>query len=161
MNARLAPVAVVALLLAAGSVALAEPGNRITLRHDPFTRPNFDAPPPASLVRSAGNAPETGKGPPVNMELRGIVIADGSAMVDVNGKLMSVNDSYEGYRLIKIEERKAVFIRNGTTLDLVLAAGGSKEGAGPEGEAARPAPETPVILKSEQLYDEPAQALQK
>jgi hypothetical protein len=160
MNARLAPAAVIAVLLAAGSAALAEPDSRIKLRHDPFSRPNLDAPPPPP-ARAPGTAPETEERLPANMELRGIMIGGGRSMVNVSGKLMSVDDVYEGYRLIRIEERKAVFTRNGAKLELLLAVGGRRGGSGPKDEAARAASETPAISKSDKSNDENPPAAKK
>jgi len=71
------------------------------LKHDPFARPTLalEAPP---------GAPE-----PWSPSRIGIVMAGKKSAVNVDGDLIRIGEDKDGYRLVRVGEREAVFTRGG------------------------------------------------
>jgi len=52
--------------------------------------------------------------------LRGLMVAGKRSMVDLEGVMLTLGDSVDGYRLIKVGEREAVFVKKGVQVVLRL-----------------------------------------
>jgi len=84
----------IALVVALFPVAApAEP-----LLHDPFARP-FQAGATASADASAS----------WNPKLLAVMIAGRKSLVNLNGTIIGIGEEKDGYRLIKVEDHKAIF----------------------------------------------------
>ena len=101
------PSALVLTLLLGPGISLAES----PLRHNPFQKPNLD------LVRTEtpNNASVSWTG-----ELRGVISGGKEALINVDGEILMVGDEHQGFRLIDVRERTAVFEKNGKRMLLSL-----------------------------------------
>lgn len=88
--------------------ASADPG----LRHDPFVRPNIEPTPPAAAAPGATAASEW------KPQLRAVMVAGSSSMVNVDGTIVRVGGQIDGFRLTRVAEHKAVFVKNGVRVEL-------------------------------------------
>jgi hypothetical protein len=80
-----------------------------TLSHNPFSRPSSDVIPESrSVIESIdGSAP--------GLPLQATMVGRVSRLANVGGRILKPGDEYQGYRLIAIHERYAVFERGGET----------------------------------------------
>lgn len=97
-----------ALALAAGTAAAAP------LR-DPFARPVA-----ASTAQAAAAEAATAETPEPPMVLRAIMYDPGHSMANVDGRILSVGDTYGPYRVARIDERNVTLLRNKVKSVLVL-----------------------------------------
>lgn len=127
--------ALVSLVLLYPCYAIANDDFR--LRYDPFERkaaavvktPNAsasggdsdraqselnDGAEPNSIGRSTIKANSWGA------QIRGIVYGGRNSVVNVDGQMVTINDEYDGYTLKHVEERRAVFVKNGNEFVLSL-----------------------------------------
>lgn len=112
----------VALAMAATQGVSAAAGNAQLLRHDPFAWPaaaRAPAPPPAGASASAAQTPP----PPWRPRLRAVVVAAGRSMALVDGSVVTIGEQLDGYRLIRVEERGATFVKNGLRVELRMDGG--------------------------------------
>lgn len=96
-------------LVAIGATALSAQEAQQPLRHNPFNRP-------ASMVAlgsAAAPAPT-----PVELELRATLVANGVAFANIDGEILAVGQSHAGYRVVRIEEGRAVVVKDGERLVL-------------------------------------------
>jgi hypothetical protein len=94
------------LALAAPRFALCE-GR--ALQHDPFARPSL-----GGLPQGAGSAPRTGPPRPVlepkrTLNRQAVMVAGSASMANVDGVMVRVGDQVQGYRLVAVHDRGAVF----------------------------------------------------
>lgn len=82
------------------------------LLRDPFERPK--ATPVAKSESEAATKPEW------KPELRAVMYDQGRSLVNIGGKIFAVGESMAGYRLIKVEERSAVLLKDGVQIKLML-----------------------------------------
>ena len=106
MGRYLAPA--IALICSAASAA--EPA----LRHDPFAWPA--AVRPAAAAASGGEAPA----PLWRPKLRAIVNAGNASLVSIDGIVVALGQQIDGYRLVRVGERSAVFAKSGGTVELKM-----------------------------------------
>lgn len=95
------------LMLLAPTVASATNDEPPALRNNPFARP------PSEVIVSA-TSPITAE--PVSnepLELQATMIGTVSKLANVGGKVLKPGDKIQGYVLVEIHERYAVFERNG------------------------------------------------
>ena len=82
------------------------PASASILHVDPFEKPEL-------LPRARPTAPEeqveTPKPTPWTPELRAIVAALDRSLVNLDGFVLEVGESYQGFRLVEVTERGAVF----------------------------------------------------
>lgn len=83
------------------------------LRHDPFVRPTARA--AASAASSASAAIYTGstaavEPAPWQPVLRGVVLAGSASMVNVDGSVVGLGESIDGWRLVRVEDGRATFV---------------------------------------------------
>ncbi len=109
-------------LIAANAVALlitslaqaTEP--QTALKRNPFERPDAEV-----LITSAAGLneiPSAGREP----DLRAVLVAGSKSVVDFGGVIMQIGESINGYRLLSVEEDKAVFRRDDTEVAFWLYA---------------------------------------
>jgi hypothetical protein len=103
------------LAVAAPRPALAE-GR--TLQHDPFARPPLTMQPAAPAPRPAGAAVE----PKRALKLHAVLVAGPASMANVDGVMVRVGDYVQGYRLLSVHERGAVFEKNRAQITVPLTA---------------------------------------
>ena len=48
-----------------------------------------------------------------DLQLRSILQAGDESMVNLNGKIMTIGDSYRGYQLVEVDKQSATFVKNG------------------------------------------------
>lgn len=107
-----------ALVAALASTAGAADGSAARPRRDPFAMPTAFRAPPAVAAGSTKAVAESPWAP----RLRGVMVAGQRSMVDIEGVMVVLGDSVDGWRLIKVGERDAVFSRKGKQITLQLAA---------------------------------------
>ncbi len=90
------------------------------LRNDPFARPNL-ALAPASAAQASEVAANEWK-----PQLRAVILAGRSSMVNVEGTIVSLGGQIDGFRLTAVEERRAIFVKDGARV--VLTMSGEKAG---------------------------------
>ena len=78
------------------------------LRHNPFAPPAL-----TQNLRPASSSPIVQATPSWTPELRATVVAGPQSLVNVGGVILSVGEALDGYQLIEIRERAAVFERDG------------------------------------------------
>ena len=112
----------VAILLVVAPWAAAQAAERdmLTLRKNPFSRPEVlkpkPPPPPEPLL-----PPEE-----VELELTATMVSKTAPMAVVDGELLGIGDRIEGMKLIAVMEGKAVFTRNGRKYSFEINAGRPK-----------------------------------
>lgn len=116
------------------------------LQHDLFARPALQAlkPEQPQSVKTVAPAPPPPEWKP---ELKAIITGGGTAMVNVEGRIVQMGQEMDGYRLVGVEERRAIFVRDKVRYTLLLnavkgadaPAGGVTAGAAPvAGSAVKP-----------------------
>ena len=95
------------------------------VRRDPFVMPaafRSEVPPNPADVAGTPRPPGTPPAAPAAWapHLRGLMVAGKRSMVDLEGVMLTVGDSVDGYRLIKVGEREAVFLKKGVQVVLRL-----------------------------------------
>lgn len=89
--------------------------NRV--RHDPFQRP--------ALPQSSITAPEAEKPTaqqPWAPKLSGTLRAGRNSMANVNGNIVKLGETIDGYKLIEVDERSAIFVKNKQSTHLTIDA---------------------------------------
>jgi hypothetical protein len=115
---RIAALALAAALvgLASGVLAQGRP-----LQHDPFARPMLGAMPAnASAATASRRAPALRP----KLNLQAVLVAGPNSIANVDGVMLRVGDAIQGYRLVEVEHRSAVFEKNGDRFTLGI--GGTK-----------------------------------
>lgn len=87
-----------------------------SLRHDPFTRPALAALSPAGEAQAASVVKDW------KPQLRAVIVAGSSSMVNVEGTIVPLGGRIDGFRLTSVEERKAVFVKDGVRVELKMDA---------------------------------------
>jgi len=84
------------------------------LTKNPFSRPGYmvqlqEAPAAAVFFTE-----------PVELQLLATLVSSGRSLANLNGEVLAVGESYEGYRLLRVDEGRVVLLKDGerTTLDL-------------------------------------------
>jgi hypothetical protein len=116
--------AVLAGALGATALALPALGQGRALQHDPFVRPAVgllpgDAPSAATPGRVKAAPPGNPK-----LSLQAVLVAGPQSIANVDGVMVRVGESINGYRLLGVEHRSAVFEKNGAKFTLRI--GGAK-----------------------------------
>ncbi len=91
--------------------AAADESGLLTLRNNPFSRPEVlkpKPPPPPAPVVQVTPPPEE-----VELDLTATMVSDSNPMVMVDGELLGIGDRIQGMKLIAVFEGRALFTRNG------------------------------------------------
>lgn len=92
------------------------------VRRDPFARPAGAVLAPAG-ERAAASATAAPEAPP---RLRAVMFEPGKSLVNIDGRILGVGDSFGDYRIAAIGERSATLIRRGIRSVIVLDEESSK-----------------------------------
>ena len=117
-------LAALAVALSFTAIALPAIGQGRALQHDPFVRPAVGLVPgnaPSAVTAGRGKAAPEGK-PKLN--LQAVLVAGSHSIANVDGVMVRVGESINGYRLLEVEHRSAVFEKNGAKFTLGI--GGTK-----------------------------------
>ncbi len=100
----------IALLLAfvLGATAARGEEEPVILEHDPFARPAALAGAAPGSGASRASAASLG-----SAELRATVVAGSESMANVDGVIVKMGEELNGYRLVEVGDRRAVFEREG------------------------------------------------
>ena len=101
------------MALALATLTLPAPAARRAAAPGPFL------PPPEfrAIMQSAGGARTAVGARPV---IRGILVADGESLVNLNGQIIGVGEEANGYRLIEVGDEQAIFQHDGEIITLAL-----------------------------------------
>ena len=113
MSARAALLLVLAAL---PRLAAADP---TPLRHDPFAIPAATRPPPAAATATI----ESAAVPLWQPKLRAVVVAGSRSMVSVDGRVVVLGEQIDGFKLVRVEEQRATFAKNGVRVELMMDGG--------------------------------------
>lgn len=91
-------------LLSVSVVAIADD----KLIHDPFEKPGILMP----VLPSRASGSSSINNFVANTDLTATLQAGSNSMVIVDGRMIGLDDEIDGYRLVKVLERSAVFIKN-------------------------------------------------
>jgi hypothetical protein len=121
MRRRLAAHAVALSFAALASPAL---GQGRALQHDPFVRPAVGLMPgSAASAATPGGVKAAPEGKP-KLNLQAVLVAGSQSIANVDGVMVRVGESINGYRLLEVQHRSAVFEKNGAKFTLGI--GGTK-----------------------------------
>ena len=115
-----------ALVLAAVLVALA-PGVRgqgRSLQHDPFARPALGVIPANASADAASRRAQAAPALKPRFNLQAVLVAGPQSIANVDGVMVRMGDAIQGYRLVEVQDRSAVFEKNGARFTLGI--GGAK-----------------------------------
>jgi hypothetical protein len=120
------------LAAAIGALALCAPAlaEGPVLQHDPFARPaiaGFAAARPAAAFAPAPAAASVQAGP--RLKLNAVLAAGSDSIANVDGVMVRIGESVQGYRLVAVSDRSAVFEKNNAKVTLTLRGAGKGEGA--------------------------------
>lgn len=94
---------------------------QIRLKFDPFNRPDLETLPKPIAVKI-----EEEKLPDVwEARLYATIRSGSNSLANVNGNIIAIGESIEGYRLVEVHERIAVFMKKGKRY--ILNLDGTKE----------------------------------
>jgi hypothetical protein len=113
----------VALALGLGALVPCVMGQDRPLQHDPFAKPALLGPPAASpggATRRAQKAPVARP----KLNLHALLVAGPDSIANVDGVMVRVGDAVNGYRLVEVEDRSAVFEKDGARFTFGI--GGTK-----------------------------------
>jgi len=132
----LAAIASMVALAAAGAVAQATAPHK--LAHDPFDLGTLqrtlqqlmqqaESKSAAAASSSGGTgaaAPAAAQVPVLKAELRAVMVGGARPLVNLGGTILGIGDSVDGFRLVEVRERSAVFVRDGNRVELPLGGKG-------------------------------------
>lgn len=107
-----------------------------TLQHDPFARPSLGGLPQRAAPGGRAAVPAAAT-PKRALNVHAVMVAGSASMANVDGVMVRVGDYVQGYRLVAVEDRGAVFEKNkaqfrvplqGTRPDAAPAPADSTEG---------------------------------
>ena len=80
-----------------------------SLSNNPFTRPQILKPKPPPKVPVDIDVPIE----EIDLKISATMVSDQSPMAVVDGNLVAVGDSVRGFKLVRVEEGRAMFVRGG------------------------------------------------
>lgn len=90
--------------------------NTDTINHDPFQKPKKVTVSKTLPTSGTNTVNHSNWSPELTMTLR----AGKKSMVNVGGQIIRLGEKVDGYRLIQVHERSAVFIHQGKTTRLII-----------------------------------------
>jgi len=98
------------------------------IQRDPFARRAAAVAAAASALASASASsdPAVAPAPPAPPRLRAVMYEPGKSLVNIDGRILAVGDSFGDYRVTAIGERSATLTRRGARSVLVLDKESSK-----------------------------------
>lgn len=107
--------------LCAAVASYAAPGHAAGLQHDLFARPALEALKPGQS-QSVKTVTPAIPPPEWKPELRAIIAGAGTAIVNVEGRIVQMGQEMDGYRLVEVQERRAIFVKDKVRYTLLLNA---------------------------------------
>lgn len=101
-----------ALLTASHAIGVMAADVESGLRHDPFARPDLALAPGSTAKANEVAATEW------KPKLRAVIVAGKNSIVNVEGTIVPLGGQIDGFRLTGVEERKAVFMKDGVRVEL-------------------------------------------
>lgn len=118
-----APAAAVAASAAAAALPPPPVDTGPALRHDPFRRPQI-GPNGVVVVRNPAEeregAPAVIEPPPWQPELRGVMLAGADSVANVEGTLLRIGETTDGWRLLRVDDGRATFTKAGRQTTLTM-----------------------------------------
>ncbi|NOU45369.1 MAG: hypothetical protein HOO87_17810 [Methyloglobulus sp.] len=90
------------------SVAGEEYPQALRVLHDPFRKPAI----PQQSVAEPDNISKPSTQPSWTPRLTATLRAGQNSMANVNGRIIKLGETINGYKLVKVDERSAVFVKN-------------------------------------------------
>jgi len=84
-----------------------------SLQYDPFEQPAF-------LKASAQTRQSTSSTATPDLQLRSILEAGEESVINLNGKILMIGDSYQGYQLVEVNKQSATLVKNGEKIKITL-----------------------------------------
>jgi hypothetical protein len=106
-----------ALIFILAAPALAQQGR--ALQHDPFARPSPGALPGMKPAPGPRRVPPPA---PPKLKLHGVMMAGPDSIANVEGSMVRIGESIQGYRLVAVHERAAVFEKDSATFTVAVGA---------------------------------------
>lgn len=127
-------VAIASMVALTAAVAVAQATAPHKLAHDPFDlgtlqRTLQQLMQQAESKSAAANsspdgtrtpAPAAAQVPVLKAELRAVMVGGARPLVNLGGTILGIGDSVDGFRLVEVRERSAVFVRDGNRVELPL-----------------------------------------
>lgn len=98
---------------AAAALCVAAPDEASKLRNDPFDQHRTHR--TDRRTEPTASAPQAWR-----PELRAVLVAGDRSMADVGGIIVKLGGEVDGFRLVEVRDRKAVFVKSGTRLTLSI-----------------------------------------
>lgn len=114
-------------LLALAAVSQAAFAQGRVLQNDPFARPALGGLP--NVQRAAPTAPvgrTESAVPAPRLKLQAVLVAGANSIANVEGSMVRVGDLVQGYRLVAVQDRSAVFEKNNARFTVHIAGAQSK-----------------------------------
>lgn len=111
-------------LLPALLLAVLPASAQAQIQRDPFARPAAAI--AAAVSASASSELAVAPAPPAPPRLRAVMYEPGKSLVNIDGRILAVGDSFGDYRVTAISERSATLTRRGARSVLVLDQESSK-----------------------------------
>ncbi len=108
---RLAYILAAAALPMLGNAQEPAESSDATLATNPFDRPGFVV----NLSEAAAPGPMSA---PVRLELRTTVVGADSALANINGQVVTVGETLDGYRVAAIREGRVILTKDGERIEL-------------------------------------------
>ena len=93
--------------------------SRGALVNNPFSKPAILAAPATKTSK-----PEVPVEEPVQLQLKATLVSDATPLVIVAGEMLGIGEEIDGYRLLAVQEGRAVFSRHGKTHTFALVGRG-------------------------------------
>jgi hypothetical protein len=112
------PTALLAAALLAAAPAFAQKAAEGKFKRDPFDWTSLQQ----AVEKRGPEAAKAAAAPPASVpRLRAVMRGPSGGQVNLDGVIMSVGDSAEGYRLVEVRDYSAVFARKGGTVELEVS----------------------------------------
>lgn len=112
---RLACILATVALPIYGNAQESERSADVTLATNPFDRPSF--------VLNLDESTTTGQmRVPLRLELRTTVVGADSALANINGQVVTVGETLDGYRVAAIREGRVILTKDGERIELDIYA---------------------------------------
>ena len=112
-----AALSLLAAMLLAAAPAFAETAAAGKFRRDPFDWTSLQQ----VVKKKEPEAAKVAAAPERTPRLRAVMRGPSGGQVNLDGVIMSVGDSAEGYRLVEVRDHSAVFARKGGTVELEVS----------------------------------------
>ena len=121
MITNLTRLSLILILLSIVPMAFAES----MLKHDPFARPLMALTPTNTAADTQANVQDE---TPWNPTLSAVMVAGKSSLVNLDGLILRLGEEKEGYRLIQVKDREAVFKKGKKIVKLEIKANAADAG---------------------------------